>query len=45
MGKHSAEYALVLIIGVLIVYLFVWPMVTDTANSLHQSAELIRSHA
>lgn len=41
MGKHAAEYALVMIIGVLLVYLFVLTPVQETANSLKDSANFI----
>lgn len=37
----STEYALVTIIGAVIVYLFVVPLVNRTANLLNSNAELI----
>jgi hypothetical protein len=41
MGKHSAEYALVTIIVVVIAYLVITPIATRTANLLKGNAELI----
>lgn len=38
---RSADYALIVIIGLVIIYLFVVPAVTETGNSLDHSAELI----
>lgn len=38
---RSAEYALVVVVGIVLVYLFVVPQVKHTANSLNNSANLI----
>lgn len=39
---RTAEYALLLIVGLIIVYLFVLTPITDAANSLNNSAILIQ---